>query len=51
MDMDSSGNAVVGGTTSSTDLVDDNALPNAYIVYFNTLGNIAWNKQYDTSYT
>lgn len=45
MDIDSSMNFIVGGTSSSTDLVSTSG-GRAVATLFNSIGSIRWSKQY-----
>jgi hypothetical protein len=41
---------VLGGQTSSTDLVSSTATPNPYLVYLLADGTISWARQFSTAY-
>lgn len=50
MDRDSSGNFIIGGSSSSSDLISATSVPNPYVIYFSSSGIIDWTKQFSTTY-
>ena len=49
-DMDSSGNVLAGGTSSSSSIVSSTAPPNAFLVYFDSTGTVKWGVAFDDAY-
>jgi len=46
VDVDATGNIVVGGTSSSSDIVDGTSMPNPYVMFYTSTGAISWGKQF-----
>lgn len=42
MDMDTPGNIILGGVSSSTTLLTPGLMPNPYFVYYSYIGEIVW---------
>lgn len=51
MDMDSSGNSIMGGTSMSFSLFWVGGEPNPYLVYYDSNAVLKWGKMIDTAYT
>jgi hypothetical protein len=50
MDRDSSGNFIIGGSGSSTDMMSGSTFPSPFVMFVTSTGTVSWTHQFDSAW-